>query len=132
VTAGVASSNLQWLLAVGSVAIGSAARVSGDVLVENIAADVATERGVAAAVQIGSASPTRTPATTSAAISLSPATAEAQVFANRVTGAPEANNNSSPLDVVANTVGGMLPCRNNTTQTMGGNNTANQTTGRCN
>jgi hypothetical protein len=56
VMAKVALPNLQRPLAVGGVTIGPAATVGGDVLVENIAADVASERG-AAAVQIGSAPP---------------------------------------------------------------------------
>lgn len=55
-TAKVASPNPKRPLAGGGT-ISPAATVGGDVLVENIAADVATERGVAAAVQIGSASP---------------------------------------------------------------------------
>ena len=55
-TAKIASQALQWPLAIGSVTIGPAAIVDGDVLVENVAADVATERGIAV-VQISSASP---------------------------------------------------------------------------
>lgn len=55
-TAKVASQTLQWPLAIGGVTIGPAAMAGGDVLIENIAADVTTERGIAA-VQISSVSP---------------------------------------------------------------------------
>ena len=55
-TAKIASQALRWPLAIGSVTIGPAAIVDGDVLVENVAADVATECGIAV-VQISSASP---------------------------------------------------------------------------
>lgn len=133
VTAKVASPNPQRPLAVGSVTIGPAATVGGDVLVENIAADVATERGVAAAVQIGSASPYACAGNNIGGdLTVSGNSAEAQVFANRVKGNLQADSNTGPLDVVTNTVGGTLECQNNTTLILGGHNAATQMTGQCN
>ena len=70
-------------------------------LVENIAADVATERGLAAATQIGSTSPFAS-ASNNIGGDLTVSGTEAQVFANNL----QADNNTGPLNVVTNTVGG--------------------------
>jgi hypothetical protein len=133
VTAKIASPNPQWPLAFGSVTIGPAARVGGDVLVENIAVDVATERGVAAAVQIGWALLYACAGDkVGGDLVVDGNSAAALVFANQVTGALQAINNSGPLDVVGNTVGATLQCQSNTTLIISGNNTAAQKQGQCN
>ena len=52
-------------------------------------------------------------------------------FDNTVTGNLMANGNTGLLDVVGNSVGGSLQCRNNPDLIMGGGNHSHATTGQC-
>jgi hypothetical protein len=53
-------------------------------------------------------------------------------FDNTVTGNLMANGNTGLLDVVGNSVGGSLQCRNNPDLIMGGGNKARRIIGQCN